>query len=207
MFHCCTWVQPVVPRFPRLNSNLMYGCKRGWNNKELRQERSKNLPKECRWPHRVYLLLTVWAAFSYKAHPQRSVFSHLLVAFVVHRHTLTHELSLTLRCSPFCPQLPAGVMCLWWLEVRLDASDTSFASELAVVDPCQVSVCFLHHWPQPALSLGFCRPVSLLTLKSLCVESSLAAVLTELTVCWLGPLLIMLRMLSLSASVQEFVPC
>lgn len=85
------------------------------------------------------------------------------------------------------------------------------ASGLAIIDPSQVSVCFLHRWSQPALSQGFCRPTSLRALRSLLLDASLAAVLTvhsiSEAVCWLGPLLVMVRIPSLSASVREFVPC
>jgi len=51
------------------------------------------------------------------------------------------------------------------LEGNLEVTDTFFASELAVIDPSQVSVCLLHRWPQPTLIQGFCRATSLLALS------------------------------------------
>lgn len=82
--------------------------------------------------------------------------------------TLAHELSLTRMSSPW-----RG------LQVEPEVSDTLFAAELAVIDPSPLSMRFLHRRPQPALSRGFCRPTSLLALKSLLLlDASFAAVLT-----------------------------
>lgn len=64
----------------------------------------------------------VWASFSCNTHSQRSEFSQLLLVFMF-TICVAHKVSLTSMSSHFFPQLPAAVLCLWWLEVKLEVKN------------------------------------------------------------------------------------